>query len=86
MKLNIYTVFDTKANAFLPPFFLPTDGMAVRTFKDAAEDEKHAFYKNAEDYILYRIGSYDDGTALLTPEKLESLGCAIMFTSRHFTS
>lgn len=32
MKLNVYSVFDAKVEAFLQPFFMPARGAAIRAF------------------------------------------------------
>ncbi len=66
MKLEIFSVFDSKAQAFLPPFFLPMLGQATRVFQNAANDEGHAFGKNPSDYTLFHLGSFDDETAKIT--------------------
>jgi len=60
MNVNIYTVYDDKAEAYLPPFFLPTDGMAVRTFADCANDKEHNFCIHPSDYTLFRVGSFNN--------------------------
>ncbi len=60
MNFRIFVVFDSKARAYLPPFFLPEAGQAVRSFKDAVNDPKHAFGQHPEDYTLFEIGTFDD--------------------------
>ncbi len=63
MKLKIFTVYDTKAMAYLPPFFLPNELMAKRVFGDMADDVTHQFGKHPEDYSLYEMGNFDDANA-----------------------
>lgn len=60
MILNIYTVFDSKANAHIAPFFMHNDEVAIRAFTQMVSDENHQFGKNPEDYYLKNIGSFDD--------------------------
>ncbi len=60
MNFRIFCVFDSKARAYLPPFFLPEAGQAVRSFKDACNDKAHAFGQHPEDYTLFEIGTFDD--------------------------
>lgn len=60
MKQNIYAVYDHKAAAFLPPFFMPTNGMAIRAFSDCVNDDNHQWNKHPGDYALFRIGEFDD--------------------------
>lgn len=64
MKHGIFSVYDSKAAAFIPPFYTPTKGMAVRSFKDAANDPTHAFFRNGEDYTLFQLGWFDDHTGM----------------------
>lgn len=71
MKHRIFAVYDVKAYAYLPPFFMPEKGMAARVFSDCVESESHQFGKHPEDYTLFFIGSFDDETAeivSITPE------------------
>lgn len=65
MELNVYVIYDVKAAAYLMPFFMPNDEMALRQIKGAVMDKKSDFFKHAEDYSLFRIGLYDDVTGAL---------------------
>jgi len=71
---NVFTVYDAKAEAYLPPFILPKISMAKRTFSDCVNSNDHQFGAHPEDYTLFTIGTFDDETAqynlLLTPESL----------------
>lgn len=68
MKLHMFTVFDVKAKAYLPPFFLPQVGQAVRSFGDAIDDPAHAFAKHPEDYTLFLVGTFDDASGVVALE------------------
>ena len=70
MKHNVFAVYDTKANAYLTPFFLPTVGMAVRVFSDCVNSDSHQFGAHPEDYTLFQLGIWDDATCQF--EKLET--------------
>ena len=63
MKQNIFTIYDSKAHAYLTPFFLHQDGMALRIFTDCVNDPNHQFGKHPEDYTLFSIGSWSDDKA-----------------------
>lgn len=67
MRHGLYSVRDKCASAFLPPFCLPMDAMAVREFQRAARMEDHKFHVNPEDYSLYKLGHFDDESGLLIP-------------------
>ncbi len=59
-KLDMYCVYDEKANAFLRPFCMPNSATAVRALRDSAKEEDHPFCKNPEDYTLYQVGTFDE--------------------------
>lgn len=60
MKQKIFTIYDSKAQAYLTPFFLHQEGMAIRIFTDCVNVSNHQFGKHPEDYTLFQIGSWDD--------------------------
>jgi len=80
MILQIFTVYDSKAEAFLAPFFLKARGQAIRSFTDTCNDPEHAFYKHPSDYTLFALGEYDDAQAAFEIyEAPVGLGVAIEF-------
>lgn len=60
MILRVYAVRDLKAQAFMSPFFVPTIGVALRSFAEVANDPKSMIGKYPSDYELFEIGLYDD--------------------------
>jgi phosphatidylethanolamine-binding protein (PEBP) family uncharacterized protein len=68
MKLNVYAIYDSAAQAFDRPFFMHNDGLAVRAFSDAVNDEKSNIHRHPEHYSVYKIGTFDDKTAQLEKE------------------
>lgn len=56
----IYTVYDQKAEAYLQPFFVQTEGLAIRSFSDCVNSDSHQFGKHPEDYTLIELGTFDD--------------------------
>ena len=77
MRMNVYTIFDTASGAYMRPFFLQSDGQAMRSFKDISTDADHEIGKHPEDYSLCRIGMYDDTKGRLYPEDSEVLATAL---------
>lgn len=65
MLMKVFSARDMKAEAFLQPFFMPTQGSAIRAFGDACEKQDSPFFQHPNDYVLYEIGSYDDSDAML---------------------
>lgn len=66
MKIKLFCIYDDKAEAYLPPFTLPHENMAMRTFADTVNDPNHSFHAHPADYTLFEIASYDDSNASLT--------------------
>lgn len=69
MKYGMFSIYDEKAQAYLPPFILPETGMAIRTFGDCINSQEHQFGKHPADYTLYQIAEFDDDTGIPTPDK-----------------
>lgn len=66
MKLCCFAVYDKAVNAYLQPFFARHTNEAVRSFADACNDEKHQFFRHATDYLLMRLGEFEDATGLFS--------------------
>lgn len=80
---QIYTVHDSKAEAFLPPFILHNPGLALRMFGNSINSNEHAFAKNPSDYTLFCLGEFDDNTAEIKKyEKKISHGNGVEFIER----
>lgn len=82
MKMVIVSVFDAKMEAFGRPFFVPTEGAAMRSFLDEvnriADDNPMA--KHPDDYQLFHLGYFDDADGKfsnVTPPKLLVQGAAV---------
>lgn len=67
MKHMMFAIKDKAADAFLPPFFLPTESMALREFAYCAQDPTHKFCQHKTDFSLYKLGSFEDGNGVVTP-------------------
>jgi len=66
---NIFSVYDNKAEAFLPPFVLPKREMAIRTFADSINNPETQLHKHPADYTLFTLGTFDDEIGKIVPEK-----------------
>lgn len=63
--LKAFAVLDMAAGAYMAPFFLPTPGMAIRSFADACRDKESPFARHPEDFTLYEVGSFDQASGEL---------------------
>lgn len=83
MMTEMFTVFDSAADAFLEPFFAPTVEVAIRMFRTLVNREDHQFHVYPEDYTLFHIGTFDGSRGLVdslaTPH---SIGLAQTFLDR----
>jgi hypothetical protein len=65
---KIFSIRDTKADVFHPPFFSPTHGEAERNFHAAVRDPKTQFNQFPEDFDLYFLGEYNTNDGKFTTE------------------
>ncbi len=82
MKLNMYSIFDTASGLYSRPYFTQTDGEAIRSFSDIANDASHPVGVHPADYTLFRIGIFDDNNGKLINEDNSSLTNALQEISR----
>jgi hypothetical protein len=77
MLQQIFSIYDSKIEAYMQPFFMPTTGAAIRMITDALDDPAHTFTRHPEDYTLFHLGSYEDGRSVFeirgTPQSLAVL-------------
>jgi len=77
MLTKAFSILDTKADLFSPPFFFATTGQAVRAFKDLANDGQSSISRHPGDYRLFCVGTFDDSTGRVSPlDQVEPLGYA----------
>lgn len=80
MIQQLFSVYDSKARAFLVPFCCPHIDVALRVFEGAANTPGHQLHDYAPDFILFHVGTWDDNTCTfdLFPEH-RNLGLAANF-------
>lgn len=75
--LAVVAVRDRALDAFMRPFFVPSVGMAIRSFQDEVNraDKENAIYNHPEDYDLFHIASFDEDTGVFvnTPGGVKQL-------------
>lgn len=60
--LNVYTLYDVKALAYNPPFFVNNHGMARRAVLDLVTDPNTTVGRHPSDFKLYCLGTYDQAS------------------------
>ncbi len=76
---KMFVIYDSKANAYMQPWFLTQNGMAVRAFSDCVNSDDHNFSRHPEDYTLFSLGEFDDQTAKITRAEPISLGNGVQY-------
>lgn len=78
MQQRIYTIYDSKAEAYLKPFFTTTKGLALRSFIDESNKPGSTLNMYPADYTLFELGTFEDDTGQITMHKAhENLGTAL---------
>ena len=83
MKHVIFSIHDGAAMAYLPPFFMHKEAMALRVFKDCVLSEDHQFAKNPDDYTLFVVGIFNDGNGCIEACSPRSLANGVEFGAEY---
>lgn len=67
MLLNAYSIYDRKGLNYHAPFFAATDGLAVRSLADLANDPNTTIGRHPADYVLYCVGTFSDANGSIEP-------------------
>lgn len=80
MTWKVFSVYDSKVEAYLQPFFQRSRGEALRNFIAAVNDPQTMFNKHPEDYTLFEIGEFSEEKGEIRSNEVKtSLGVAIEF-------
>jgi len=66
MILKVFSIYDSKAEAFSNPECIPSKGEAIRGFAAAANNPQTQIGKYPADFTLFEIGEYDTDTGTVT--------------------
>lgn len=72
--MKIYTVRDSKVEAYLPPFYAANDAVAIRMITDTANDPNTLFNKHPIDFTVIYIGEFEESTGELFPADHKIIG------------
>lgn len=75
MRLFVFAIRDRAIVCFMQPFTSPTKGGAERAFRDAINDSTTPMFNHPEDYDLYELGEFDQGTGLYDTKVPEQICC-----------
>jgi len=75
MKLNLMAIYDAAAKAYLPPFCVASEAIAIRQLRSVSiEQPKHDFVRYSDQYFLFHLGFFDNETGKVTEGLPDSLG------------
>lgn len=77
MKTNIYSIYDTAAGIYQKPFVAQSHGEVTRSFSDIACDAEHPIGQHPEDYTLFCLGTFNDGTGEIIPKPPNKIATAL---------
>ena len=65
----LFTIWDSKAQAYAQPFCQTTNGLALRFLESLVNDPQTSLHKYPEDYTLFRIGRWDERNGSIEMDK-----------------
>ncbi len=72
---NLYSVYDSKVQAYLPPFTAVNDGVAIRHFSGSLR-QNGIIQTHPEDFALWRIGTWKPADADINASHCECIAKA----------
>lgn len=77
MKFNIYTIFDSKANAYIRPEYRRSDEEMFAAIYETAKNPESGFHKHPDDYTVYRLGTFDEENAVIEYTGPQAIGTVL---------
>jgi len=78
VKLQTYAIYDSKVEAYLPPFHSENNMTAIRLVLLEMRNATSNFTQFPEDFTLFHTGEFDNEIGIDTPSNHEPLGNFIM--------
>lgn len=76
MIYKMYSIFDLKVGAFMPPFYARALGEATRSVVNELSNPGSNLSKHPGDFGLWSVGEFDDATGVVAPAK-PALVCSL---------
>lgn len=67
-KLQIFAIYDKKAQAYILPHFFHQKGQAIRALEDAVNEvsnPNNQIARHPSDFVLCHLGDFDDRTGIV---------------------
>lgn len=76
----MFTVYDSKAETYLNPFYMKNKGEALRAWTETVNDNQSTMSKYPADFTLFLIGEYNPDTAQISMlDAKETIGNGLEF-------
>ena len=80
MQVNIYSIYDSKAKAYLQPWFAANNLVAFRNCERSAKQPGSPFAEFPGDFTVFKLAEFNDDTGEVMPLKAhENLGTFVQF-------
>ena len=74
--MKLFTVKDSVANTFTPPFCMLTERDAIAGFTAVTNDSESQYSKHPKDFTLCCVGAFDSRSGLIVTEEPRELAIA----------
>ncbi len=79
---KMFSIYDSKAARYAPPFVAQSGGVAKRMLVDSASDPQQLFARHPGDFTLFLLGDWDDENGILyTLDAKQNLGTVLQLQS-----
>lgn len=80
MILNVFTVYDSKVQAYLQPVYCRNKGEFIRGFTETCNNPSSQIGSNPADYHAFELGEWDDVKCCFNLLSAPvNIGCALEF-------
>lgn len=66
MIQKLFTIYDSAAETYSPPFVAKTLGLAMRMFETIANDQTTSVGLHPADHTLFELGEWDDNAGFIS--------------------
>lgn len=67
MKVNVYSLFDKKAEVYHTPCIIESDAVALRTVRMSLRDQKSMLFQFPDDFSLVKVAEFNPDTGEVIP-------------------
>lgn len=80
MILEVFSMYDVAVKAYTQPFYMHSTDEAIRAVRNEACNGDSQMAKNPTDFVLYRLGTYDNLSGMFTQDENVRIGAIAELT------